>query len=186
MSRAPNLVCSHCGKAVWRRSWFVKNGLARFCSQECHYKSRSAKQRPSLTPEYRTWVQMNRRCTDPNDDSFQHYGSRGIVVCERWKASFENFLADMGKRPLGMSIDRIDNDKNYEPSNCRWATAQQQAQNRPSVHMVEFMGETKCVAAWCREMGLVEHRIRQRINRGWPAPRAFTTHRSGRHHFTQG
>jgi hypothetical protein len=85
--------------------------------------------RMSKSVEYRAWHSMRMRCRNPNNPRFKHYGARGITICERW-ASFENFFADMGSRPHGRSLDRINNDGNYEPNNCRWATASQQAKNR--------------------------------------------------------
>lgn len=82
------------------------------------------------TPEYRAWAHIISRCTNSNTCDWPNYGGRGITVCKRWRRSFQNFLSDMGPRPVGTSIDRKNNDGNYEPSNCRWATKVQQARNR--------------------------------------------------------
>jgi hypothetical protein len=82
------------------------------------------------TKEYRIWNHMKTRCSNPRSNRFNRYGGRGITVCDRWKNSFENFLFDMGRCPEGMSIDRIENNGNYEPDNCKWSTAKEQAANR--------------------------------------------------------
>lgn len=110
----------------------VKRGLTRSCGclnseatkARC-YKEDARKR----TPEYRTWQSIHQRCGNTNDKDYRKYGGRGIKVCERW-AAYENFLADMGKRPEDRSIDRINNDGDYEPSNCRWATVLEQARNK--------------------------------------------------------
>jgi hypothetical protein len=81
--------------------------------------------------EYNCWGSMIARCTNPNDPGWKNYGGRGIRVCERWRNSFENFLADMGLKPSpGLSIERVENDGNYEPGNCRWATRKEQRANQ--------------------------------------------------------
>jgi hypothetical protein len=92
--------------------------------------------RSELTPTYRTWRGVLNRCLNRGDPKWMYYGARGIGVCERWR-TFENFLADMGERPHGTSIDRIDNTRGYEPGNCRWATWSQQCRNRRFVKLDE-------------------------------------------------
>ena len=87
------------------------------------------------TPAYRSWKYMNTRCHNQNNSRYLDYGGRGIIICERWR-TFANFLADMGERPEGKSLDRIDNDGNYEPGNCRWATQVEQNTNARHVRPV--------------------------------------------------
>ena len=95
---------------------------------------------------------------------YPRYGGRGITVCERWRSSFENFLADMGRRPgPEYSLDRINNDGNYEPGNCRWATIGEQAMNRRDNHWIEFNGERRCLTEWARHLGINRATLQYRI-----------------------
>ena len=117
----------------------------------------------SGTPEWKTWIAMKRRCYDKNQQFYALYGGRGIAVCARWKDSFQNFYDDMGSRPKGMSLDRIDSNGNYEPSNCKWATAKEQARNTNRNYYVTVNGVTKALSAWTEELGLNYYTIRSRI-----------------------
>jgi hypothetical protein len=119
---------------------------------------------------------MHSRCDRPSHPKFRLYGGRGIRVCARWsgRGGFENFLADMGERPAGMSLDRIDGDGNYEPSNCRWATDAEQNSNKATNHLVTHAGRTLTVAEWARRTGLLKTTIRNRLKAGWPVEAALT------------
>lgn len=118
---------------------------------------------------------MRRRCYNPNSDRFQYYGGRGIGVCEEWRNSFEAFLRDMGESPVGYTLDRIDNSRNYEPGNCRWATRKEQANNRRSSHMLELNGTSKTMAQWADRYGIDVRLLWARIYKcGWSVDRAIT------------
>jgi hypothetical protein len=117
------------------------------------------------TPEYFSWCAMMTRCYNQNREEWYRYGGRGITVCERWH-SFENFYADMGDRPEGLQIERINNDGNYEPENCKWATRIEQTHNTRRNLWLTFDGRTLCVSGWAREMGMGEATIRQRFHKG--------------------
>jgi hypothetical protein len=112
---------------------------------------------------YSVWKAMNQRCENPNLPDYHLWGGRGITVCERWRNSFEAFLADMGECPSGKhSIDRYPNkDGNYEPGNCRWATAKEQAQNTRRNRIATIGNETLCISEWARRLGINEGTIRQ-------------------------
>ncbi len=121
------------------------------------------------TPEWVVWRTMRQRCEDPSSHSFDAYGGRGIRVCERWSGEdgFSNFLADMGRRPTSRhQIDRRDNDGDYAPENCRWATPSEQARNRRSNRLITAHGRTQCLAAWSEETGLPRSVIARRLDRG--------------------
>src|SRR5690606_6584889 len=127
------------------------------------------------TPEYNAWSSMKSRCENPTVASNKDYGGRGIRVCDRWRDSFETFLADMGPRPSPQhSIDRIDNNGNYEPRNCRWATVLRQQRNKRSNHYVQFRGKTMTVTEAAEIAGANIVLVRSRIKRGWPIERAVS------------
>ena len=127
------------------------------------------------TKEYESWRKMKYRCHNPTNVSFKMYGGRGITVCERWLTSFENFIEDMGRMPQGKySIDRIKNDGNYEPNNCRWATDVEQANNKRSNHLINVFGELLTTAQAALKYDISAKILRQRINRDkWEPERAI-------------
>lgn len=131
------------------------------------------------TPEYRSWASMKQRCQDLNATGYTRYGGRGIRVCVRWARSFRSFLADMGPRPRGHTLDRIDNDGDYKPSNCRWASLSDQARNRrfarrtPRRPLTAF-GRTKAASVWAEEYGISLQALNYRLSVGWSAEEALT------------
>ena len=120
----------------------------------------------SDTPEHKIWIDMRQRCSNQNRHNFKHYGGRGITVCERWM-TFENFIADVGFRPSRKhSLERINNDGNYEPQNVRWATVVEQRHNMRSNRWIEIDGRRQTIGDWAKERGIDERLIRIRIRRG--------------------
>jgi hypothetical protein len=114
---------------------------------------------------YRVWAQMLQRCTTPTDQKYYAYGARGISVCDRW-LKFENFLADMGEPPLRHSIDRKDNDGNYEPSNCRWATSTQQSRNTSQNKFVIVDGKRLCLTDAAKVVGVCRNTMSAWVKQG--------------------
>lgn len=128
------------------------------------------------SPEYGVWVNMLARCFNKKHRSFCYYGGRGICVCPRWQESFDAFVLDMGRRPSpAHSLDRVDNDGNYEPGNTRWATRSQQQRNRRSRPIVEFRGERLTIAEWSERFGIRNRTLIGRFANGWSAERALLT-----------
>jgi hypothetical protein len=125
---------------------------------------------------YKTWAGMHSRCKSTMHKAYLDYGGRGIKVCERWH-KFENFLADIGERPFNKaSLDRIDNDGDYEPSNVRWATAIQQGRNKRNNKLITFNGKTQTLSTWAAELNLNKTTLKDRLGKyGWSTERALTT-----------
>lgn len=127
----------------------------------------------TTTSTFRSWLAMRSRCENPKNERYHRYGGRGITVCQRW-SSFENFLLDMGECSEGMTIDRINKDGNYEPSNCKWATPTEQANNKSNNHLIEFNGKIQTIADWARDIGVSYSKLQSRLSRGWPLDVAFS------------
>ena len=128
-------------------------------------------------PEYGNWLSMRARCNDRHNKDWPRYGGRGIKVCERWSVrihGFRNFLADMGPRPPGHTIDRINNDGDYEPSNCRWGTLRQQGNNTRTNRFATINGETRTITEWARHYGVHDRLVWDRLKHGWDLERALT------------
>lgn len=130
---------------------------------------------PSLAPTYASWKSMRQRCSNPMSPDFKNYGARGISVCERWD-DFANFLADMGERPDEKTLERRNNDGNYEPGNCLWEGRLAQARNRSFVRPLTLNGRTQLLTDWASELGTKPNTISMRIDAyGWTVERALTT-----------
>src|SRR6266540_871109 len=118
---------------------------------------------------------MKSRCLNPNWPNYHHYGGRGITVCERWRGGFEAFFEDMGPRPgPGYSIERVNNDGDYTPENCRWATRQEQLRNTRQTMRLTWNGETLTTFEWAERTGIPAGTIRGRIVQGWSVEEALT------------
>jgi hypothetical protein len=125
-------------------------------------------------PEYAIWNGMRQRCNNPSAGAYRHYGGRGIKVCPEWE-QFWQFVADMGPRPSpDHTLERIDNDGDYRPSNCKWATRRAQSRNRRSNRLLTFNGRTQPMSAWADETGITYTAIQTRLDRGWSVHDALT------------
>lgn len=130
----------------------------------------------SETPTYSSWLAMRDRCKRPRAANYKLYGGRGIKVCERWRKDFREFLADMGEKPTGHSIERIDNNGDYTPGNCRWATIGEQCRNRRSNIRLTHEGKTQTLTEWAKEKKVSMHLVWERLYRnGWRLDRALNT-----------
>ena len=155
----------------------LRNGRVTSCG--CYARERSSERARTHgrrdSREYSIWRAMKKRCYVQNASGYARYGGRGIKVCNRWRDSFENFYEDMGPAPEGMSLDRIDGDGDYAPSNCRWATIKQQQRNTCTNRLISYKNKTLTLVEWSEITGLASETIAARIKRGWSTAKALET-----------
>ena len=150
-----------CGQVTRTTLAVLRRGDAKSCGCRQRIKHGLTK-----TPTHRVWIGMRQRCLNPHNAHYSYYGGRGIAVCKRWD-SFENFLQDMGERPTGLTLERIDNNGDYEPGNCRWASRREQQRNRRNLWLLTYRGKTQCLTAWADETGISVGGLRHRLSTGW-------------------
>ena len=162
-----------CGKTISVGMTNIRNGNTTSCgcSRIKHGMSRSR--------IYGVWEKIIQRCTNPSATKYCDYGGRGIAVCDRWRL-FENFYSDMGECPEGKEIERKDNDGNYEPGNCRWATRYEQTRNTRRNNMLTHDGVTLCVTDWAARLGVHFTTLTARLRNGWSVADTVTTPSLGR------
>lgn len=169
-----NCLCD-CGKIKSCRAAELKSGSTVSCGcYRIEHLLKSCKTHGmSNRGIYEIWKGMRQRCLNPKNPNYKYYGGRGITICSRWN-NFANFSADMGRRPSPKhSMERIDNNKNYEKSNCRWATSTEQCGNRRTSRLLSYHGRTQPMCAWQKELGFSRHLIQQRLKRGWTIEQTF-------------
>ena len=141
----------------------------------CYRRYRGGRTSTGVTRAFIAWQNMRARIRNKHCPIYKHYGGRGITICERWD-DFDNFFEDMGHPPEGLSLDRIDNEGNYEPTNCQWATKLQQTLNRTCGHQILFEGTTLNILQWSRLLRMPVNRLRKRLNElSWPTEKALFT-----------
>ena len=127
-----------------------------------------------LSNTYKIWIGIKQRCFNPNTEHYGRYGGRGITMCEAWANDYAAFLADVGEQPKGMTLERIDNDKGYEPNNVRWSSRKDQANNRVTNVVVEYQGMSKTLAQWADHLGMKYGCIGSRWKKGIRGDALFT------------
>lgn len=160
-----------CGKEYTANGMWLRKGSTTHCGCK-----KGVKHGMHKSPEYSARSHMIDRCTNPKSQMWYLYGARGIKVCERWLESFENFYEDMGARPSSFhSLNRINSNGNYEPSNCRWATAKAQSNNTRRNRKITAFGREQNLTQWSEETGIHIETIRYRLKHGWTPEAAVST-----------
>jgi hypothetical protein len=173
-----------CGKEFIAPIAVVKSGIKKGCgcriyakkpiegSRLRHGYARKGKEHS----EYTTWLNMKARCYNPNEKRYIDYGGRGIIVCNRWLESFENFIGDMGDKPAqNFTIERRNYNGNYEPKNCYWLPKDQQSRNKRDNHWIEYEGVNRLLIDWAKDLGVKGSVISRRLKRGWSIKDALIT-----------
>lgn len=179
-----HLCLCECGNKKDIYDYCLKSGGTKSCG--CFQDDSRRISRPKThgmtgTPERESWAQMKSRCRNPNNSNYHNYGGRGIDFCARWE-KFENFFKDMGHRPTGFSLDRIDNNKGYSKKNCRWANSKIQMRNTRANVFITYGGETKTVSEWAEFLGIKDPTLRARLfAMNWSIKKAFETRPYSRH-----
>ena len=176
-SSAWNCVCE-CGGEVVVTGTDLRNGHTKSCGCFRKETTRATRRKHGATgtPTYEAWKSMKKRCSNQENSDFPSYGGRGIQVCERWINSFPNFLEDMGERPENKSsIDRINNNGNYEPENCRWSTQKEQCNNKRNNVLLTHNGKTQSLTLWAEELGCTKSVLRARKSRTWSDEKTLST-----------
>lgn len=159
-----------CGRLCTPRGSSLTFGSSKSCG-DCIHETHGM----SKSKEFSSWTSMINRCYNHNNDNYYRYGGRGITVCNRWVSSFENFFLDMGHAPSSKhSIDRKNNDGNYELLNCRWATVKEQSNNTSRNLFIEYKGQTKTLTQWCDLLLMNWNTIKSRLKKGWSVEYSFT------------
>lgn len=167
--------CATCGAPIETNAGHIARGRRLHCSRACNAKANllrkgATRHGQSGSPTYNSWAGMLQRCQNPAATKYPEYGARGVTVCDAWQ-SFQNFYDDMGARPPGTTIDRIDGSKGYEPGNCRWASRQQQQSNLRSNWSIDYGGRSYTLAELARELDVLAPTLKYRIEQDWPRER---------------